>query len=302
MTSPSRLCEAIVTIPGTGDGGSRPPSSGARSRGGRAGRSVRSPRGARAPRGGSGASTRQRATRRKRGKPRSRPRTRGFSPTRAPGALPVSSGAVRLVAEKLCRSFGPRKIFGPLSFATSPGRVLGVAGRERLGEDDAREDPRRADPPLVREASGSRTSRAPAGKTPGSRRGRLDRLVRPRPRPLRRADAGREPRVLRARRRAPHSTRRRPSAGSPRSASTRSGSGRSAPGSSPPASGSGSSSPTRSSAPPPSSSSTSPARTSTRPATGRSRRSSRPSAPAGSVVLATNDPVELALADERVTL
>ncbi len=41
---------------------------------------------------------------------------------------------MRLVAEKLCRSFGPRKIFGPLSFATSPGRVLGVAGANGSGK------------------------------------------------------------------------------------------------------------------------------------------------------------------------
>jgi ABC-type multidrug transport system ATPase subunit len=41
---------------------------------------------------------------------------------------------VRLVAEKLCRSFGPRKVFGPLSFATTPGRVLGVAGANGSGK------------------------------------------------------------------------------------------------------------------------------------------------------------------------
>ncbi len=41
---------------------------------------------------------------------------------------------MRLVAEKLCRSFGPRKIFGPLSFATSPGKVLGVAGANGSGK------------------------------------------------------------------------------------------------------------------------------------------------------------------------
>jgi ABC-type multidrug transport system ATPase subunit len=41
---------------------------------------------------------------------------------------------VRLVAEKLCRSFGPRKVFGPLSFATTPGRVLGVAGPNGSGK------------------------------------------------------------------------------------------------------------------------------------------------------------------------
>ena len=41
---------------------------------------------------------------------------------------------MRLVAEKLCRSFGPRKVFGPLSFATTPGKVLGVAGSNGSGK------------------------------------------------------------------------------------------------------------------------------------------------------------------------
>ncbi|HYN43023.1 MAG TPA: ATP-binding cassette domain-containing protein [Thermoanaerobaculia bacterium] len=41
---------------------------------------------------------------------------------------------MRLVAEKLCRSFGPRKVFGPLSFATAPGKVLGVAGANGSGK------------------------------------------------------------------------------------------------------------------------------------------------------------------------
>ncbi len=41
---------------------------------------------------------------------------------------------MRLVAEKLCRSFGPRRVFGPLSFATSPGKVLGVAGANGSGK------------------------------------------------------------------------------------------------------------------------------------------------------------------------
>jgi ABC-type multidrug transport system ATPase subunit len=41
---------------------------------------------------------------------------------------------VRLVAEKLTRSFGPRRVFGPLSFATEPGRVLGVAGANGSGK------------------------------------------------------------------------------------------------------------------------------------------------------------------------
>ena len=41
---------------------------------------------------------------------------------------------MRLVAEKLSRSFGPRRVFGPLSFATEPGRVLGVAGANGSGK------------------------------------------------------------------------------------------------------------------------------------------------------------------------
>lgn len=41
---------------------------------------------------------------------------------------------MRLVAEKLCRSFGPRRVFGPLSFATAPGKVLGVAGANGSGK------------------------------------------------------------------------------------------------------------------------------------------------------------------------
>ena len=41
---------------------------------------------------------------------------------------------MRLVAEKLCRSFGPRRVFGPLSFATTPGKVLGVAGANGSGK------------------------------------------------------------------------------------------------------------------------------------------------------------------------
>jgi len=41
---------------------------------------------------------------------------------------------VRLVAENVSRSFGPRRVFGPLSFATEPGRVLGVAGANGSGK------------------------------------------------------------------------------------------------------------------------------------------------------------------------
>ena len=41
---------------------------------------------------------------------------------------------MRLVAERLCRSFGPRRVFGPLTFATEPGKVLGVAGANGSGK------------------------------------------------------------------------------------------------------------------------------------------------------------------------
>jgi len=41
---------------------------------------------------------------------------------------------VRLVAEKLSRSFGPRRVFGPLSFTVEPGEVLGVAGANGSGK------------------------------------------------------------------------------------------------------------------------------------------------------------------------
>lgn len=41
---------------------------------------------------------------------------------------------MRLVADKLCRSFGPRRVYGPLSFATEPGRVLGIAGANGSGK------------------------------------------------------------------------------------------------------------------------------------------------------------------------
>lgn len=41
---------------------------------------------------------------------------------------------MRLVAENLSRAFGPRRVFGPLSFATEPGRVLGVAGANGSGK------------------------------------------------------------------------------------------------------------------------------------------------------------------------
>ncbi len=41
---------------------------------------------------------------------------------------------MRLVAEKLCRSFGPRRVFGPLTFATAPGSVLGVSGPNGSGK------------------------------------------------------------------------------------------------------------------------------------------------------------------------
>ncbi len=41
---------------------------------------------------------------------------------------------MRLVAENVSRSFGPRRVFGPLSFATEPGKVLGVAGANGSGK------------------------------------------------------------------------------------------------------------------------------------------------------------------------
>lgn len=41
---------------------------------------------------------------------------------------------MRLVAENVSRAFGPRRVFGPLSFATEPGRVLGVAGQNGSGK------------------------------------------------------------------------------------------------------------------------------------------------------------------------
>jgi len=41
---------------------------------------------------------------------------------------------VDLVAENLTRSFGRRRVVGPLSFRVSPGRVLGVAGPNGSGK------------------------------------------------------------------------------------------------------------------------------------------------------------------------
>src|SRR5689334_17546196 len=42
--------------------------------------------------------------------------------------------SMRLVAERIGRSFGPRRIFGPLSFEVTEGRVLGVAGANGAGK------------------------------------------------------------------------------------------------------------------------------------------------------------------------
>lgn len=41
---------------------------------------------------------------------------------------------MRLVAETLSRCFGPRRIFGPLSFEAGPGTVLGVSGPNGSGK------------------------------------------------------------------------------------------------------------------------------------------------------------------------
>jgi heme exporter protein A len=41
---------------------------------------------------------------------------------------------MRLVADRVVRSFGPRRIFGPLSFEVSGGRVLGIAGANGAGK------------------------------------------------------------------------------------------------------------------------------------------------------------------------
>jgi heme exporter protein A len=41
---------------------------------------------------------------------------------------------MRLVAEQLSRSFGTRRIIGPLSFALEHGRVLGIAGQNGSGK------------------------------------------------------------------------------------------------------------------------------------------------------------------------
>lgn len=46
----------------------------------------------------------------------------------------LSSRAMKLVASRLSRSFGPRRIFGPLSFEVQPGHVLGVAGANGSGK------------------------------------------------------------------------------------------------------------------------------------------------------------------------
>jgi heme exporter protein A len=41
---------------------------------------------------------------------------------------------MRLHVDRLTRSFGPRRIFGPLSFEVLPGRVLGIAGQNGSGK------------------------------------------------------------------------------------------------------------------------------------------------------------------------
>jgi heme ABC exporter ATP-binding subunit CcmA len=42
--------------------------------------------------------------------------------------------SMRLVAERVARSFGPRRIFGPLSFQVASGGVLGIAGANGAGK------------------------------------------------------------------------------------------------------------------------------------------------------------------------
>ena len=46
----------------------------------------------------------------------------------------LSFRAMRLVADGLSRSFGTRKIIGPLSFSVESGRVLGIAGENGSGK------------------------------------------------------------------------------------------------------------------------------------------------------------------------
>ncbi len=41
---------------------------------------------------------------------------------------------MRLVADRLVRAYGPRRIFGPLSFRVEPGTVFGVSGQNGSGK------------------------------------------------------------------------------------------------------------------------------------------------------------------------
>ena len=41
---------------------------------------------------------------------------------------------MRLVADRLVRTYGPRRIFGPLSFRVEPGTVFGVSGQNGSGK------------------------------------------------------------------------------------------------------------------------------------------------------------------------
>ncbi len=68
---------------------------------------------------------------RARGRSRGRRGSRGIAAAR--GGI-ILRARMRLVADGLTRSFGARRIFGPLSFEVPEGRVLGVAGANGSGK------------------------------------------------------------------------------------------------------------------------------------------------------------------------